>query len=538
MVELGTRGETGLVVSVGVTDAGSTSFGARITEAYATAGPVVELGKGMLDGATDPTAVVQMPVAMLNRHGLIAGATGTGKTKTLQLMAEQLSALGIPVFAADMKGDLAGLAQPAPADDERINSRVAELEAEWSPAGTPVSFLSLGGLGAGIPVRATVSAFGPQLLAKVLDANETQASSLSLVFRYADDQGLALLDLDDLREVLKYLTSDDGKADLEGVGGLSSATVGVLLRKIIELEDQGGDAFFGEPEMAVADLLRTTAEGQGVVSCLELAAVQDKPKLFSTFLMWLLAELFEDLPEVGDLPQPKLMFFFDEAHLLFDDATEQFRDQVAQTVRLIRSKGVGVFFITQLPGDVPDEVLAQLGSRVQHALRAFTPRDAKALKAAVTTYPITEDYELSRAITELGTGEAMVTILSERGAPTPVVWTKLRPPRSLMAAIGEEAVEAVAKADALWPTYAQEIDRESAREKLAGRMAQSIEREPDVKVRVPEPPASSRTKAPPRRRRQADDDSNPVVDYLKSREGRSMLNTVARGVFGLLKRRR
>jgi len=538
LVELGTRGETGLVVSVGVTDAGSTSFGARITEAYATAGPVVELGKGMLDGATDPTAVVQMPVAMLNRHGLIAGATGTGKTKTLQLMAEQLSALGIPVFAADMKGDLAGLAQPAPADDERINSRVAELEAEWSPAGTPVSFLSLGGLGAGIPVRATVSAFGPQLLAKVLDANETQASSLSLVFRYADDQGLALLDLDDLREVLKYLTSDDGKADLEGVGGLSSATVGVLLRKIIELEDQGGDAFFGEPEMAVADLLRTTAEGQGVVSCLELAAVQDKPKLFSTFLMWLLAELFEDLPEVGDLPQPKLMFFFDEAHLLFDDATEQFRDQVAQTVRLIRSKGVGVFFITQLPGDVPDEVLAQLGSRVQHALRAFTPRDAKALKAAVTTYPITEDYELSRAITELGTGEAMVTILSERGAPTPVVWTKLRPPRSLMAAIGEEAVEAVAKADALWPTYAQEIDRESAREKLAGRMAQSIEREPDVKVRVPEPPASSRTKAPPRRRRQADDDSNPVVDYLKSREGRSMLNTVARGVFGLLKRRR
>jgi uncharacterized protein len=353
------------------------------------------------------------------------------------------------------------------------------------------------------------------------------------VFHYADGKGLALLDLDDLRAVLTHLTSDEGKADLKGIGGLSTATVGVLLRKIVELEDQGGDAFFGEPELAVADLLRTTPEGRGVVSCLELAAVQDKPKLFSTFLMWLLAELFEDLPEVGDLPQPKLVFFFDEAHLLFDDASEQFRDQVAQTVRLIRSKGVGVFFITQLPDDVPDEVLAQLGSRVQHALRAFTPRDAKALKAAVSTYPTTDDYELDRALTELGTGEAMVTILSERGAPTPVVWTRLRPPQSLMASIGDAAVDAAAKADSLWPTYAQEIDRESAREKLAGRMAQT------TGVEVEKPP--KRSKAPAREKpapKQKADDGNAVVDYLKSREGRSMINTVTRGVFGMLKRKR
>ena len=347
-------------------------FGARIAAAYATEGAAVDLGRGMLGGQVVPEAVVRIPAAMCNRHGLIAGATGTGKTKTLQLMTEQLSAIGVPVFAADVKGDLAGLSRPGEASD-RVTARVGELGIEWSPTGVPVTFLSLGGLGPGVPVRATVSAFGPQLLAKVMGANETQASSLTLVFRYADDNGLPLLDLADLGEVLRYLTGDEGKAALKGIGGLSSATAGVLLRKIVELEEQGAEAFFGEPELAVADLLRRTPEGQGVVSCLELAAVQDKPRLYSTFLMWLLAELFEDLPEVGDLDKPKLVFFFDEAHLLFDDAPKAFLEQVAQTVRLIRSKGVGVFFVTQLPDDVPDEVLAQLGNRVQHALRAFTP---------------------------------------------------------------------------------------------------------------------------------------------------------------------
>ena len=399
----------------------------------------MELGRAMLGGTVHPEAPVRIPAAMCNRHGLIAGATGTGKTKTLQLLAEQLSALGVPVFAADVKGDLAGLSRPGEAG-EKVAARVAELGLEWTPAGVPVSFLSLGGLGPGVPVRATVSAFGPQLLAKVLDANETQTSSLALVFRYADEAGLALLDLVDLAEVLRYLTSDDGKAELKRIGGLSSATAGVLLRKIGELEDQGAEAFFGEPELAVADLLRTTAEGRGVVSCLELAAVGDRPRLFSTFLLWLLAELFHELPEVGDLDKPKLVFFFDEAHLLFDDASEAFLDQVAQTVRLIRSKGVGVFFVTQLPDDVPEEILGQLGNRIQHALRAFTPRDAKALKAAVTTYPKTSDYDLEEDLTQLGTGEAMVTILSERGAPTPVVWTRMCPPRSLMAALEPEAV--------------------------------------------------------------------------------------------------
>ena len=509
--------------------ADSNEFAARITAAYATDGPAVQLGRGVLGGAALPDAVVQLPAAMCNRHGLIAGATGTGKTRTLQLMAEQLSALGVPVFAADIKGDLGGLTRAGEPGD-RVTKRAEELEVEWKPQGCPVEFMSLGGIGAGVPVRATVSSFGPQLLAKVLGANDTQTSSLSLVFHYADEAGLALLDLSDLRAVLLHLTSDDGKADLEGIGGISTATAGVLLRSVTELSDQGGDQFFGEPELQIADLLRTTQEGQGVISCLELAALQDRPKLFSTFLMWLLAELFQELPEVGDLDKPKLVFFFDEAHLLFDDASEEFLDQVAQTVRLIRSKGVGVFFVTQLPDDVPDEVLAQLGNRVQHALRAFTPRDAKALKAAVTTYPKTDDYDLEEDLTQLGTGEAMVTILSERGAPTPVVWTRLLPPASLMAAIDVKDVDGLSRASSLWDTYAEEVDRESARERLAAKMAagaEAAESEAGAAKPVPRPQPKGRKK-----------DENAVISYIKSREGRSMLNTVARGVFGLLRKRR
>ena len=506
--------------------AGADEFASRIATAYATEGAALDLGRAMLGGSTFPGAVVRIPAAMCNRHGLIAGATGTGKTKTLQLMAEQLSALGVPVFAADVKGDLTGLSRPGEAG-ERVTARAGELGIQFTPAGHPVEFLSLGGLGPGVPVRATVSSFGPELLAKVLGANETQASSLSLVFHYADRAGLALLDLSDLRAVLSHLTSDDGKADLKDLGGLSSATAGVLLRSITQLATQGGEDFFGEPELDVADLMRSTPDGRGVVSCLELAAVQDKPRLFSTFLMWLLAELFEELPEVGDLDRPKLVFFFDEAHLLFEDASDAFLDQVAQTVRLIRSKGVGVFFVTQLPDDVPDDVLAQLGNRVQHALRAFTPRDAKALKAAVTTYPNTADYDLEEDLTQLGTGEAMVTILSERGAPTPVVWTKLRPPTSLMAALPTEEVDAAARASRLWPAYAEEVDRESARELLAAKTAAGSESPTEAAPPTPPPQPKGKRK-----------DENAVIAYVKSREGRSMINTVARGVFGLLRKRR
>ncbi len=521
--------------------ADTNDFASRITAAYAAQGAVLDLGRGVKEGTPFPDAAVQIPAVMLNRHGLIAGATGTGKTRTLQLMAEQLSAIGVPVFAADIKGDLSGLSGAGVFDD-KVNTRLHELGATREPAARPVTFLSLGGLGSGVPVRATVSSFGPQLLAKVLGANDTQTSSLSLVFHYADRAGLALLDLTDLRAVLQYLTSDDGKADLKGIGGLSAATAGVLLRSISELEDQGGDAFFGEPELAFADLLRTTPDGLGVISCLELAAVQDKPKLFSTFLMWLLAELFEHLPEVGDLDKPKLVFFFDEAHLLFADASKEFLDQVAQTVRLIRSKGVGVFFVTQLPDDVPEAVLGQLGNRIQHALRAFTPRDAKALKAAVTTYPKSDDYDLEEDLTKLGTGEAMVTILSERGAPTPVVWTRLLPPASSMNAIDPAEVDTMAKSSPLWATYSEDIDRESARELLAAKMAPATPTAapPTVPAPTPEPESPPKDEPAPKGHQDRDkpaDAEGAVVSYLKSRQGRSMINTVARGVFGLLKKR-
>ena len=317
-----------------------TDFAEAIAQAYAVEGAAIELGRGVHDGKLEAKALVQLPLATANRHGLIAGATGTGKTRTLQLIAEQLSAAGVSVFAADYKGDLSGMAEPGAADGP-APKRMAELGEPYQPAAFPVEFLALGGIGPGVPVRATVSDFGPQLLGKVLSANETQEQSLELVFRFADQKGLGLLDLADLRALLTYLDSDDGKDELKGLGGVSKATIGVLLRALVGLEDGGGNEFFGEPQLEIADLLRTTPDGKGVISCLELAAVQDKPGLFSTALMWLLAELFEQLPEVGDLEKPKLVFFFDEAHLLFDGATKPFLDSVERTVRMIRSKGVG-----------------------------------------------------------------------------------------------------------------------------------------------------------------------------------------------------
>ncbi|CAN5610608.1 DUF853 family protein [soil metagenome] len=569
-------------------------FAARMAAGYAAEGATIDIGRAVLAGTAFPEAVVQVPTAMCNRHGLIAGATGTGKTVTLQLLAEQLSAQGVPVFTADMKGDLSGLVKAAVPGD-KITKRVAELDLTYTPTGAPVQFWALGGLGSGVPVRATVSSFGPQLLAKVLGANDTQTSSLALVFYYADQQGLPLLDLVDLVDLLKYLVGDEGKAELKTIGGLSTATAGVLLRKLVELQQQDAELFFGEPEVTIGDLIRLAPDGRGVINCLELAAVQDRPKLFSTFLMWLLGELFEHLPEAGDLDKPKLVFFFDEAHLLFNDAPKDFVDQVAQTVRLIRSKGVGVFFITQLPDDVPDVVLAQLGNRVQHALRAYTPRDAKALKAAVSTYPKTDDYDLEEVLTQLGTGEAIVTTLSDSGAPTPVAWTKVRPPQSQIGAVDPAEILTLAQASDRWPTYAVEVDRQSARELLAAKMGVTLPaaeappsaapappaapvggaEPPVVRPDLPPPPASAypagqptpgdlvrdsgveddsfdvavpeapKAKAKPMRRSDPDpinqrkkDDHGVVTDFLKSREGRATVNNVVRGVFDLLKKKR
>ena len=436
----------------------------QIRTGYEFAGTALEFGAGVVDGTAYPSAKVRIPLGVLNRHGLVAGATGTGKTKTLQLMAEQLSQHGVPVFLADIKGDLSGMASPGEAND-KIAARSQDIGEEWVATAYPAEFYALGGQGKGIPIRATVSAFGPTLLAKVLGLNATQESSLGLVFHYADAKGLYLDDLKDLRAVVSHLTSDEGKADLKGLGGLSSATAGVILRELITFADQGADVFFGLPEFDTAHLLRAAPDGRGLVSILELPTVQDRPQLFSTFLMWLLADLFHDLPEVGDTDKPKLVFFFDEAHLLFNDASDDFLDAITQTVRLIRSKGVGVFFVTQSPKDVPADVLGQLGNRVQHALRAFTPDDAKALKAAVSTYP-KSGYDLQELLTQLGTGEAVITVLSERGAPTPVAWTRMRAPQSLMAPSPEAVVDQIVASSAVGGSYAVAADRHSAYESI------------------------------------------------------------------------
>ncbi len=401
-----------------------------------------------------------------------------------------------------------------------------DLGLPFEPAGFPVEFLSLGGLGSGVPIRASVTDFGPQLLAKVLGSNETQEASLALLYRFADERGLPLVDLEDLRALLTYFDSDAGKADLKGIGGVSSQTVGVILRSLVALEDGGGREFFGEPQFEIADLLRTDATGRGIVSCLELPAVQDKPKLFSTVLMWLLAELFEQLPEVGDLAKPKLVFFFDEAHLLFDEATDAFMEAVERTVRMIRSKGVGVYFVTQAPTDVPRSVLAQLGNRIQHALRAFTPEDADALRKTVRTYPTSEYYDLEKLLTEVGIGEAAVTLLSEKGVPTPVVHTRLRAPASKMEPAS--GLDAAVQASPLQAKYGTRVDRESASEMLAAR----VERAADATQQEPQPKAAPRKRAPKPKA-----PSDPLTDFLGSRQGKALQREVVRGVFGMLRKR-
>src|SRR5215203_835795 len=448
----------------------------RIVQGYTFDEPAIELGVLMENDTAIQPAIIGIPLSMLNRHGLVAGATGTGKTKTLQLMAEQISAAGVPVFAADIKGDLSGIASPGQPNDKLL-ARTQKIGQNWQPKACPTEFFALGGQGNGVPLRATMSSFGPVLLSKVLGLNEVQESSLGLVFHYADKAGLPMLDLKDLRAVLTHLTSDEGKAELKNIGGLSASTVGVILRTLITFADQGAEAFFGEPEFDTADLLRVTQDGRGVVSLVGLPNLQDRPAVFSTFLMWLLADLFHDLPEVGDVEKPKLVFFFDEAHLLFHDASDAFLDQIAQTVRLIRSKGVGVFFVTQSPTDVPDEVLAQLGSRIQHQLRAATPNDAKALKQTVNTYPTSEYDDLGKVILSLGIGEAVVTVMNERGAPTPVAWTRLRAPESLMGIADAASVDASVKASPRYAKYAAVVARDSARELLAVKVEEGARRQ-------------------------------------------------------------
>ncbi|GAB2761097.1 DUF853 family protein [Nocardioides salsibiostraticola] len=511
-----------------------------VAPGYTFEGPALELGGLMLSADELSETRIRIPLAMVNRHGLVAGATGTGKTKTLQLLAEQLSANGVPVFAADIKGDLSGLATPGEGG-EKIDARAASVGQTWEATGFPVEYYAIGGQGIGIPLRVTMSAFGPTLLSKVLGLNDTQESSLGLVFHYADLAGLPLLDLADLRAVVGHLVSDEGKDELKELGGLSSATAGVILRELINFQAQGADAFFGEPEFDSADLLQVTPEGKGLISLVELPNLQDRPDVFSTFLMWLLADLFHDLPEVGDIDRPKLVFFFDEAHLLFKDASDDFLDQIAQTVRLIRSKGVGVFFVTQSPTDVPDEVLGQLGSRVQHQLRAHTPNDAKALKATVNTYPTSAYDDLGEVITSLGIGEAVITVMNERGAPTPVAWTLLRAPLSLMGASDPAAMEAVVQASPRHAKYAVAIDRESAREMLAAKLdAGAAKAEEAQEAQAAESEAAESEKASERKipvpkrtstsKKSQQEDGGIVSDVVQSRAFKNFMSTAAREI--------
>ncbi|MGZ4474655.1 MAG: helicase HerA-like domain-containing protein [Nocardioides sp.] len=452
---------------------------------YVFDGAALELGGLMADAETLTDVHIKIPIGMLNRHGLVAGATGTGKTKTLQLIAEQLSSAGVPVFAADMKGDLSGLATPGVTSD-KLTARTASVGQTWAAKSFPVEYFALGTNGSGVPIRVSVDTFGSTLLSRVLELNDTQESSLGLVFHYARSAGLELVDLADLRSVLTYLTSEQGKADLTGLGGLSSATVGVILRELIAFSDQGADAFFGRPEFDSSEFLVVEGDGRGRISLLELPNVADKPAVFSTFLMWLLADLYRKLPEVGDPDKPKLVFFFDEAHLLFNGASKDFLDTITQTVRLIRSKGVGVFFISQSPTDIHEDVLAQLGSRVQHQLRANTPNDAKALKQTVNTYPTSSYADLGQVIQTLGIGEAIVTVMNERGAPTPVAWTRLRAPESLMGATDAAVVSAAVQASPLFAKYGAALDpTDSVADTLGAKMqaAQAAEKaEADTKV--------------------------------------------------------
>ena len=525
---------------------------------YDFEGEAVQMG-ALVNGEALADVQVRIPLGMIARHGLVAGATGTGKTKTLQGLAEQLSAAGVPVFAADIKGDLSGIAT-AGAPSDKLMERTRGIGQDWRPTAFPTEYFTLGGLGTGVPIRATITSFGPLLLSKVLGLNETQESSLGLVFHYADSQGLPLIDLSDLRSVLSYLQSDEGKGELKELGGLAPATVGVILRELITFADQGADVFFGEPEIDTADFLRLASDGRGIVSLLEVPGVQDKPALFSTFLMWLLADLMNDLPEVGDIDKPKLVFFFDEAHLLFADASKDFLAAITQTVRLIRSKGVGIFFVTQTPKDVPSDVLAQLGSRVQHQLRAHTPDDARALRQTVQTYPVSE-YDLGEVVQSLAIGEAIVTVMDEKGAPTPVAWTRMRAPQGSMDPTPATEMQATVQASPLLSRYGVAVDPDSAKEMLARRLeaaaataaraeAEEIasreaakgekERSAAQKKIDAEYDRMARQTQPRRTTRSSSSRSaskTPIEQVLASPVAKTILSEVMRGIFGNARRR-
>ncbi len=450
----------------------------HINEGYTCKGDSLLLGSAILDGEAVGEAHVKIPLKTLNRHGLIAGATGTGKTKTIQVLSEQLSSLGIPVLMMDIKGDFSGIAKPGE-EKPFITERHGKINIPYSTSAFPVELMTLSAQD-GVRLRATISEFGPVLFSRILDLNDTQAGVVSVIFKYCDDHKMPLLDLKDIKKVLNYIT-EEGKAEItEEYGKISTATTGTILRKIIELEQQGGDFFFGEKSFEIDDLLRIDENGKGYVSIIRLTDIQDKPKLFSTFMLSLLAEIYQQMPEKGDVEQPELVLFIDEAHLIFNEASKVLLDQIETIIKLIRSKGIGVYFITQNPMDIPKGVLAQLGLKIQHALRAFTANDRQAIKQTADNYPISDYYKTDEVLTSLGIGEAFVTALNEKGIPTPLAATMLRAPQSRMDILVDNEIATINAQSKLVKKYAEEIDRESAYEILTKKLEEATQAAEEV----------------------------------------------------------
>lgn len=450
------------------------AFIEAINKGYTFKGESVKLGAAMLDGEVVPDAGIYLPLKTLNRHGLIAGATGTGKTKTLQVISEFLSDNSVPVMVMDIKGDFSGIAAMGTAN-EKIKERYQKLNMEFKPALFPAELMTLTGQ-KGVHLRATVSEFGPVLLSKILELNDTQGGVVAMIFKYCDDTQLPLLDLKDFIKVLQYI-GDEGKTEIEKIyGKISTSSTGTILRKVIELQQQGADIFFGEKSFEVDDLMRIADDGRGMISILRVTDLQDKPKLFSTFMLQLLAELYASCPEEGDLDKPKLVMFIDEAHLIFNEASDALLQQIETIVKLIRSKGIGIFFCTQNPMDVPASVLAQLGLKVQHALRAFTAADRKVIKQTAENYPETEFYKTEDLITQMGIGEALITMLNEKGIPTPLAHTMLCAPRSRMDVLTEEEIDAINSKSRMVAKYNRTIDTESAYEILTAKLQEAAER--------------------------------------------------------------
>ncbi|PCE64482.1 helicase HerA-like domain-containing protein [Sediminicola luteus] len=490
----------------------------HITEGYQTKGDHIVMGAAMLDGEALTDAFVKVPLKTLNRHGLIAGATGTGKTKTLQVLAENLSEQGIPVMLMDLKGDLSGLAQPSPGHP-KIDERHAKIGLPFTAKGFPVEILSLSEQD-GVRLRATVSEFGPVLLSRILDLTETQSGIVAVVFKYCDDNKLPLLDLKDFKKVLQYATGAGKKEFTEAYGRISTSSTGAILRKIVELEQQGAEEYFGEKSFDVEDLVRLDENGRGFINILRLTDIQDRPKLFSTFMLSLLAEIYSTFPEQGDSDRPELILFIDEAHLIFKNASKALLEQIESIVKLIRSKGIGLYFVTQNPTDVPDAVLGQLGLKVQHALRAFTAKDRKAIKLTAENYPESDFYDTAEVLTSLGIGEALVSALDEKGRPTPLAATLLRAPMSRMDVLTKKELDQLIDASDLVPRYSKVEDRESAYEILNDKIAKAEAEAEKEKAK----PRSTRSSSRSRSTRQ-----DPIIKVLTSA-------TFIRGVFGILKK--